>query len=423
MQIKIRRYVTAGVALVGASVIAVAPLHPQTADVVRPASHAVQLAAVPSPFEVYSEVAERTAENVANLAEAYFADPFPITGATIDNQLADLVDAAAALGDGDGSAAFASVVDAIIEPLRIPGAWNAALDDKINMEYGEWAMFMVFGSAIAGFGAAFLALQDVFEAAAAFDLIGVVNAVVNIPALIIDGILNGVVRIGAGFLPGGLLSTGYADGPVEALIELGKSTGDKLRSSSPDASPAVEEPSSDLSPADQEFGALAVADTTIQVQQEVDTAALAPTDAADTIDDLVEATTQTLDQANQGLDPTPAGVTDHAGAMDSPVVDALPQTDAELDTAENAITAGADEADEALAAEDLDAEIADSRDAGTDLSDGNNADPGQALAMVPADETTEAPLDPRAIAGTDEAASNDRGPVESPRLKAADNLG
>jgi len=421
MQIKIRPYFTAGVALVGASVIAVAPLQPATADVVRPASHAVQLAAVPSPFEVYSEVAERTAENVANLAEAYFADPFPITSATIDNQLADLADAAAALEDGDGSAAFASLVDAGVEPLRIPGAWNAALEHKINTEYDAWAMFMVFGSAMAGFGAAFLALQDVFEAAAAFDLIGVVNAVVNIPALIIDGVLNGVIRIGAGFLPGGLLSTAYADGPVEALIELGKSTGDRLRSASPDASPAVEEPS-DLSPADQELGALAVAGTTIQVQQEVDTAALAPADTADTIDDFVEATAQTLDQANQGLDPTPAGATDATGAMDTPVVDALPRRDAELDTADDAITAAADEADEALAAEDLDAEIAERLDAGTDLSDRNNAEPGQAPAMATADGTTEAPLDPRANAVTDDAASHDRGPVERPQLKAADDL-
>ena len=280
MRASIRPYVTAGVALVGASVIAVTPIQPAAAAAAVPvANTAVQLAAAPSPFEVYPQVIERTAENVATLVETYFADPFPIITATIENQLVDLADAVTALEAGDGSAAFASLLDAVMQPLRIPAAWGTAFQEKVDMSYGGWALLTFFGSAIAGFAATGGALMDVYEAAVTFDLIGVVNAVVNIPARIIDGVLNGVIPLGTGFFPGGLLSHGNIAGPVDVLTELDQSTGDKLRSSSPDASPPVEEPPSDLSPADQESPALAAADTTIQSAQDIDTA------GAETIND------------------------------------------------------------------------------------------------------------------------------------------
>ena len=379
----VRPYVTTGVALVGASVIAVTPVEAAPADV-RAASSAVQIAAVPSPFELYPQVIARTAENVAALAETYFADPFPIISATIENQLADLADAATALEDGDDSAAFASLVDAILEPLKIPGAFNAAIDDKINMEYGGWALLTFFGSTIAGFMAAGGALADVWSAAVTFDLIGVINAVVNIPARIIDGVVNGVVGVGTGFIPGGLLSHGNVAGPVDVLIGLDQSAGDKLRSSSPDSSADVEEPSSDLSPADQEFPALAVADTTVQAQQEI-----AETTTAD-------GPAEVPDQADLGLD---AVAEEAADAGLAAMVD---QADNKIDTGDDALTAVADQVDEELS-DALDAAMAETPTGATDVSHGNKVTPGDPLSDTePATGAPQGTLKPAAGAADDD---------------------
>jgi hypothetical protein len=51
---------------------------------------------------------------------------------------------------------------------------------------------MAFGPLLSGIAATGLAIADVFEAITTFDVIGLVNAVINIPARIIDGVLNGV---------------------------------------------------------------------------------------------------------------------------------------------------------------------------------------------------------------------------------------
>ena len=87
MQAAVRPFVTTGIALVGASVIAVTPITPATPPDIRVASPAVQLAAAPSPFVLYPQVAADALYNASILARMYLAEPFPIIQAILGQQV------------------------------------------------------------------------------------------------------------------------------------------------------------------------------------------------------------------------------------------------------------------------------------------------------------------------------------------------
>ena len=81
---------------VAALVVGCAGVHPvATAAEVghRSTQQAVQLAAVPSPFEVYPRVFGEASRNATELLAEYFDDPFPILRVTASNQAAALADA------------------------------------------------------------------------------------------------------------------------------------------------------------------------------------------------------------------------------------------------------------------------------------------------------------------------------------------
>ncbi|QZT62564.1 hypothetical protein [Mycolicibacterium austroafricanum] len=140
----------------------------------------------------YPQVALRTFQNAAVLTEAYFADPFPITRAVLANQIAALSDAATALADGDGDAAFSALVGVIAQPWKISEAATVYLNRTYNQPYQDLLFPIVtvapFVNLVAAAG---VALKDVVEAAMTIDVIGLVNAIVDIPARILDGFLNG----------------------------------------------------------------------------------------------------------------------------------------------------------------------------------------------------------------------------------------
>lgn len=92
MRAALRPYTTAGVALVGASVIAVSPLAPPAEEIREATSRAVseaqvQLSALANPIEEWAQVFETAFVNVANLGSQIAADPAPILSAIGDNQL------------------------------------------------------------------------------------------------------------------------------------------------------------------------------------------------------------------------------------------------------------------------------------------------------------------------------------------------
>lgn len=182
---------TAGVALLGAGVITCAPVEPAAA-VVPVVDTAVQLSAIPSPLELYPQVLARAVQNSVALVEAYLADPLPLTRLTIEKQIAALGQAFEAFADGDAAAAAAAVGRVIAAPVATVFGALEYVDTLMNQPNAPQALFQIALSPILSGIAAFgVAIDEAVDAAAALDLVGLLNAVVNIPARIVDGVLNG----------------------------------------------------------------------------------------------------------------------------------------------------------------------------------------------------------------------------------------
>ncbi|ABM16673.1 hypothetical protein Mvan_5909 [Mycolicibacterium vanbaalenii PYR-1] len=228
----VRPCLSAGIALVGASVIAVTPISPPpTASVV--ASPAVQLAAIPSPLQLYTQVLETTLANVDAQFEYYFSEPFPIIGATLENYAQAFEDAVTALQSGRSDELFVSVTRIVLQPLRSIVLSTGGLLGAYYLP--SQLLKNLFGAAIGpllnGIAGTGLAIADVFEAITTFDVIGLVNSVINIPARIIDGVLNGVPGTSFGSfdnLPGLLtprFTRPYSSSLITLLIRLDQEMG------------------------------------------------------------------------------------------------------------------------------------------------------------------------------------------------------
>jgi hypothetical protein len=132
MQMALRPYVTAGIALVGASVIAVAPITPHP-DVHLPA---VQLsAAVDNPIEVFTPVVNAAGTWLTNTIRSEIANPFPILHQIVTNQITtagQLLQAVNAGGAalGDLAAGLPATLQAAFAKLAV-GDVNGAIDSVI----------------------------------------------------------------------------------------------------------------------------------------------------------------------------------------------------------------------------------------------------------------------------------------------------
>lgn len=105
MQISLRSQLIAGVAVVGASAIAITPI---TQPNVLPTVHApaIQLVQFDNPFIVFGPVLEYTVEDIASLISGPVADPLPILRTLAVNQIGNVTDllvAAGAIGVGVGA--------------------------------------------------------------------------------------------------------------------------------------------------------------------------------------------------------------------------------------------------------------------------------------------------------------------------------
>ncbi len=96
MHAAVRPYATAGVALVGASVIAVSPIVPPLPDIQvhNPAAH---LAALADPFQAYTQVFQEAVGNLQSILATAAANPTPVLTQILKNQIASLQDILAAL--------------------------------------------------------------------------------------------------------------------------------------------------------------------------------------------------------------------------------------------------------------------------------------------------------------------------------------
>ncbi len=253
MQVAVRPYLTSGVALVGASVIAVTPIAVTPPDVHLPeisvSSAAVKLTAAADPISAYMALIQSTVENVSALGGQFLANPAPILTQVIANQIANGGNVLAALtgfgntylqnvltmvpaefqsaidnlAAGNVAAVGQNLVNVIVQPALFPAlsllpALQTALQQPLENLLAVTEQFVTI-AALGGIGALSplasainapaQAIQNVLDAAGAFDPVGVAGAIAAAPAVVLNGILNG---FGA---DGGLISPGL--GLINAL--------------------------------------------------------------------------------------------------------------------------------------------------------------------------------------------------------------
>lgn len=264
----IRPRVAVGVALLAASAVAVSPMAPPVPDVAAAAHHAVtsaevELAAFANPIQEWADVLTTAAANLGGLGNQVLADPAPVLKQLITNQLANATVLGAAgqetitgittalqalpaatqtalgqLASGDVTGAVATLTEPLL-PLALTvlqGATdafgvvsNAAQNFANVVALGpEIITGVALSSAfplLSGVNATTDTVQSIVTALGDRDLGGVASAVVNAPAHLVGGVLNGDGTI-LGVLPvPGLLSPSsdlgvLGSGPIAVALTL-----------------------------------------------------------------------------------------------------------------------------------------------------------------------------------------------------------
>ncbi|MEN4475265.1 hypothetical protein [Mycolicibacterium cosmeticum] len=237
MQIALRPYATAGVTLVAAGAIAMSPVLPVTkieVAVHQASSAAVALAA--SPFDLYGQVVQDTIANLRSVGQTAFANgPFPLLQKILENQAANLGALGSAvgasggallksvmtdvptllrqslteLGQGNVEASLNSLINVVLTPLLagvnpltgtlLPALQHVIADPLQNLanvanqlpNIGLELGLAVLGPTLGGLGAVGAAVQGVVDAVRTGNLGKVLTAVVQAPAVMVNGLLNG----------------------------------------------------------------------------------------------------------------------------------------------------------------------------------------------------------------------------------------
>lgn len=155
MQLTMKPYVTVGVALVGASVIAVAPIAPR-ADLHMPS---VNLAAsIENPITVFKPVVNAAGDLIRETLQSELADPFPILRQIFANQQYTVSKLLSAIHGG--GAALTELVQGLPAALNAAGAIlrtgnvNGAIDSLVASGLGPILNFITGVT---------VPLQDAFE--------------------------------------------------------------------------------------------------------------------------------------------------------------------------------------------------------------------------------------------------------------------
>jgi hypothetical protein len=263
MQAAVRTYLTAGVATVGAGVIALSPIAPPMPTVHLPSVHQaeVQLAAAVDPIQAWVQVVQQAVANLNGLGQQLSADPAPILQQVVANQAADfaLVGKAvqesiqglntalqalpATLQAAGKQLAAGQVVDAtntllapvlgdlvniLVQPIidGFPAITNpmqnltnfVAQIPNALVNLGTPLLNPIFSV----LDAAAATVQTVIDSAPAAAL----NAIINAPATMTGALLNGFGPGPLGIGAGGLLTPlegalgAFTAGPIGALIAI-----------------------------------------------------------------------------------------------------------------------------------------------------------------------------------------------------------
>lgn len=253
MQVAAHPYLAAGVALIGASAIAISPVAPPMPDITVTAvsSAEVSLSAATDPIQAYVQLVTNTFTNVSTLIGQELADPAPILRQVIDNQIATAVslgtalqDSAVALGNaldpsnpysipsllqlavsnllsGDINGAVANAWSAFLTPVvgvglpllePITAAIRQPIQNVLNVVDTQLAVVMpLLGALNVAYRTITVAGnvgQEILDSATAGDALAVVSTMLSSPAVIADAFLNGDELGGGVFGPSlGLLGT------------------------------------------------------------------------------------------------------------------------------------------------------------------------------------------------------------------------
>lgn len=256
MQIAVRSSLTTGVALMGAGVIALAPVtHQPAPDLRLPALHAsaVQLAAQVNPITQWGQIITEALQNTKGIVTGVIADPAPVLGQVVRNQIASAVAVGGSVRDylvavgqqlgttpeslkqafqqlaaGHVADAVQTLYSAVLTPFVLPILTTSILTDvQAAFRKPVQNMLNVIDTAITsptGMGWVLTAglpllavmsdvvtatgdgLQNVVNAFSAKNLGAVVNAIVAMPGSITGALLNGYNGDGAGILgPNGIV--------------------------------------------------------------------------------------------------------------------------------------------------------------------------------------------------------------------------
>ncbi|MET4430080.1 hypothetical protein [Mycolicibacterium sp. 624] len=266
MQISVRSYLTAGVALAGASAIALTPISPVTAAAPEAlmsraavSTASVQLSAFSNPFTPYVDLVGNTIGNVAYIGTEWLSQPFPFLGQSISNGLgyaeqyvtamtgfvkgmaewatgtsadpygtlpAALREAANALKTGNIEGAVQALnMSFVVMFLSGPISLMSLLEIPVSISKNVTAALEAVNSQVMWLGLGFLqntlgvttamgnSAQAILDAIRVGDLAGAVNEAIGAPAKVLDTLINGL----AGTSLPGLISHGQ-NGGVPGLL-------------------------------------------------------------------------------------------------------------------------------------------------------------------------------------------------------------
>ena len=431
MDITVRPYLTAGVALVGASAIAIAPAitptpTPWTAAAPTVSSQAVDLSAAVNPIEAWIEVLALAGENLVGIGGAWWEDPFPIlaqslknvlgygattieaiTGAidstinyfSLDNEWsfwARLANAAEALFQGNISGAVNEVVTAVLlQPvveiglpifgsglLDIPGkiAQNVANATKafLSLDVLLPLTLGVVGPIANPLFAIGDSLQETWDALTAGQLVDALHALINIPAAVVGAVLNGYVNSDGTALPGlfTFSENAFEGGLIQALFitvprAIAAAIAPEGEAESARAYASV------AGPSDVSIGSGDLITVTEVSNGEPDgPAAIVADTTEDTVEDAPEDTVE--DTAEDTVEDATEDVVDETTDVVEDVEDDEALDEDDTDSVEDD-TDGSDSADDAAsddAASDDDADSGDASDSGSSADSGSDSDSG-----------------------------------------------
>ncbi len=260
MNLALRPYATAGIALVGASVIAATPLAPPPAAIesamARTSSAAVELTAAVDPIAAWAGLFTHTPENLVALGKLIAENPAPILGQMVTNwtgyaqtygtalqaagtglntflttQLPTLLQKFSnqlTAGDMQGAAAtFSDVINDLAYGAGFPmlNVFSIPVDITQNLANAVATMGPSFMGVVASLGITVLSTvngisaatgnsaQEVVDAVIDGDPLGAFDALAATPAIVSDALINGYKDPIKGSLYSGLLSYMHPQSP------------------------------------------------------------------------------------------------------------------------------------------------------------------------------------------------------------------